>query len=558
MATERLKAPIMYGEQYFERVIREGGIYIDKTDYIAEMLRPDAGTQYFLSRPRRFGKTLLLTTLKTYFQGKKHLFEQRNLALAVNPEYQTFLEWAEYPIVHLDFGFVSNEGSDNTDTLRSTLGHVLQQAFRSASGNDDIPPYHSNQSLSTYFSRLLQDLYQSWGSSVVILIDEYDRPLLDGLLKPETYSDIHAIMRDFYSAFKPSQDSIRFLFLTGISRFSKLSLFSTLNTLKDLTMEPSFNACVGFTEAEVYKTYDQHLEAIVAEQAISMETLKANVRAWYNGYRWGGSETVYNPIALSNYLTNKRFDSYWYNSGADSYYMVEKAKEYNLNLVEDLIQQSYPMNKIVTFEPNRIHMVGLLWQMGYLTIQEESSTEDGLLYQFDFPNKDVKQAFLTNFIETCAPDLPSIRNWSAELAKGLNEVNAKIIEDCINNLFTSIPYRLLMNNSKKNREKWEGYYHSMLYTAFLFMNEDVRIEDPNRFGSRDLLLYRKNDSVWIMEVKHDPNTDANTLADMAMQQIHDKRYYQGLQKSVTNVYLLGIGVSNEGETACQWEKYAPN
>jgi hypothetical protein len=551
MASERLKAPIMYGEQFFERVISEGGIYIDKTDYIAEMLRPDAGSQYFLSRPRRFGKTLLLTTLKAYFQGKKHLFEQRNLALAANPEYQTYLEWGEYPIVHLDLG---NVNYAHKKGLQVSLVDKLQRAFSLLTHN--IPPYDFSQSLSGYFSSLIKNVCHSSRSSLVILIDEYDRPLLQGLLEPEHYGTIQATMRDFYSALKPSQEYIRFLFLTGISRFSKLNLFSTLNTLRDLTMESAFNACVGFTENEVMDTYKDHLQLISKE--LGEQGILNHIKDWYNGYRWGGAETVYNPIALSNYLTHKRLDSYWYNSGADSFFLVEKAKEYNLNLVEDLIQQSYQMNEVLTFEPNRIHMVGLLWQMGYLTIKEEKPSPDGLFYRFDFPNKDVKQAFLTNFIETCVPDLPPIRNWSAVLAEGLDRNDIRLIEECINNLFTSIPYRILMTNTKKNREKWESYYHSMLFTAFLFMNEDVRIEDHNRFGSRDLLLYRKDDSVWIMEVKHDPNTDAHTLVDTAMKQIHDKKYYQGLQKSVANVYLLGIGISNEGETVCKSETYSPS
>ena len=360
------KLPI--GIQNFKELRTENYYYVDKTLFVKQLL--EGGKYYFLSRPRRFGKSLFLDTLKQAFLGNKPLFE--GLYLEKNWDWNI-----KYPVIHISFG------SGVFRTLED-LKINLKDLLLSNASTYNLQLKHD--SLNLAFKHLIQDLHKIHHQKVVVLIDEYDKPILDNLTHPEIAREIREDLKNLYSVIKDSDEYLKFAFLTGVSKFSKASIFSGLNNLIDITLDESFGTICGYTEKELVETFQDRLEGVNLEE----------VRRWYNGYSWLG-EKVYNPFDILLYLDTKQFRPYWFETGTPSFLIqLLQEKKYYLPDLENLKASELLLG---SFEIERIPIETLLFQMGYLTITGTLEFEDQRIFQLAYPNKEVKISLMNSFLE---------------------------------------------------------------------------------------------------------------------------------------------------------------
>ncbi len=511
------KLPI--GVQTFSKLQKGGYAYVDKTELIYQLTHR-AGDYYFLARPRRFGKSLLVSTLKSAFSGQKSLF--KGLYLEKNWDWDI-----AYPVIEISFGggiFDSRETLDKT--IHSILnGHALHNGIKL-----------TENAIHLKFKELIRQLNARYNQHVVILVDEYDKPILDNIDKPDTALEIREGLKNFYSVIKDSDAHIKFAFLTGVSKFSKVSIFSGLNNLNDITLEKRYATLCGYTENEIKQVFVDYLDDVDFKQ----------LKKWYDGYNFLG-ENVYNPYDVLLYLDSRVFKNYWFETGSPSFLVkLIQTRQYIVPQLEH-IEVSETM--LSSFDIDQIEIETLLFQAGYLTVQNVRQQGARRIFRLTYPNLEVKmslaESLLSGFVHC---PLKQEQNLSAVYA-ALKKADLNDLKNIFQTFFASIPHDWYRKNQLAG---YEGYYASIFYCYFTALGLSVTAEDVTNKGQIDLTL-RLDDNIYIIEFKVIRKTAA---AGSALQQIKAKNYHEKFQQQGVTVYIIGVEFNKEDRNIAgfEWEK----
>ncbi|RME13760.1 MAG: hypothetical protein D6799_07735, partial [Bacteroidetes bacterium] len=450
------KLPI--GIQNFREIIEDNYYYVDKTKYIYQLTAN--GKYYFLSRPRRFGKSLFVDTLKEAFSGNKELFKGLYL--------ENHWDWSKkYPVINISFGSGVEDDKDLIDTIHSILNkHLEKNELKNKSDNFKIK-----------FKDLIEDLHQKYNEKVVVLIDEYDKPILDKIENTKIAEQNREILRNFYSVIKDSDAYIKFAFITGVTKFNKVSIFSGLNQLKDITLSPTYSSICGYTEKEITNIFGERLADINMDE----------MRWWYNGYRWLG-ESVYNPFDVLLFLDEKIYQSYWFATGTPTFLMkLIKEKKYYLPQLETIELNDGTLD---SFDIDNIEIENLLFQTGYLTIKSFKNDGFERYYEMSYPNYEVKVS-LNRWILRYLSNIGASEETKLikQIREAISKENVEKLRETLHSFFASIPHQWYVNN-KIN--EYEGFYASMVYALFAATGLEVTCEDTTNKGRIDLTIKHGN------------------------------------------------------------------
>jgi len=508
------------GIQTFSK-IREGNFYyVDKTRFIKQLVE-SGGSYYFLSRPRRFGKSLFLDTIESAFRCKKDLF--KGLFLENNWDWDS-----EYPVVKISFGAgVSRTVEELQDKFLENINQILR--------NEKAKIELENKSLSGQFAELIEKLHKHYNKQVVVLIDEYDKPILDNITKTDLATEIRDELKNYYSVIKDSDRYIKLSFITGVSKFSKVNLFSGLNNITDITIWKEYGDICGYTENE--------LNLVFADRIIDFD--KEKVKEWYNGYSFTG-EPVYNPFDILLLLEKKEFRNFWFETGTPSFLIkLLSEKKYFIPGIES-IEMTDEMNN--GFDVDNIELETLLFQTGYLTIKKKEYKGNRILYHLDFPNLEVKMSLTNSILKYL-----SSKNTTKEQNKLYDVMEAgepDKLKEIFHSFFASIPNDWYRRNTIAN---YEGYYASIFYCYMTALGLNVRAEDVTNRGRIDLTAEIEN-KIYIMEFKViEMISDKNT----ALNQIKNKKYHEKYLRENRKIYLIGVEFSRDDKniTRYDWEEY---
>ena len=480
----RRRLPI--GIQTFREVREDGCYYVDKTAFVRRLL--DEGKHFFLSRPRRFGKSLFLDTLKELFEGNEPLFE----GLAVNDRW----DWSvRHPVLRLSFGAGHFK---EPGYLHTNLMAQLDAVERQKRVSSEYPTGPER------FGHLLETLHGDAGRPVAVLIDEYDKPILDALDTPEIARANRDYLRGLYAVVKDSDAHIRFSFITGVSKFSKVSLFSGLNNLKDITLDPRYSAICGYTDAD--------LDAVFAPELPGLD--RDMIRDWYNGYCWLGDEKVYNPIDILLLFDKRKFGAWWFETGTPAFLVETLFRRRVSSLVLDDMVGSADV--LSTFDVDDMATEALLFQTGYLTIRDEEDLGGEPLYRLGYPNREVRQSLNRSLLRYLVRDSSHQMANSVRLYRLLEANDFAGLESLFQAFFASIPCEWYTNN---DIARYEGYYASVFHSYFAALGLDITVEDSTSHGRLDMAV-RFNDNVYLFEFK----VVEMASEGAAMAQLKEKRY----------------------------------
>ena len=509
---ETLNYPI--GGQSFTDIRSNGFLYIDKTQYIP-LLRLN-GKYKFLSRPRRFGKSLLISTLEAYFSNKRELF--KGLAIdSLQPE-----PWEEYTVLHFDF---SGRNYDSADVLRNKLVRALAGYEQQL----DITPLDDD--ISGRFSEIVQTSYERTGRGVVILIDEYDNPITSAIGKPELQEELRNILYGFYSSFKSLDQYIHFCMLTGVSKYGKMSVFSGLNNLKDISFLDDFAGLCGITETELHDNFQPGVEALAEELEITVDQVYAKLKHYYDGYHFSKKLLdIYNPFSILNALSDREFGQYWFDTATPT--LLIKTLE-NLDVdIEKLNGCEADKSELDNISSFNQEPKALFYQTGYLTIK--AYDREYSLYTLGFPNLEVERGFMDNLLRIYTRENPM--PLAKEIPRALRRGDIQSVIDLLKSFLAGIPYDL-----RKRVSKYENYYHTILYAIFALIGTEVAAEHHTSRGSIDLII-RTKDYIYILELK------VNGTAEEAIAQIHEKGYAAPFANDPRKTILIGLGFSKDTNT----------
>ncbi|MBO4319733.1 MAG: AAA family ATPase [Treponema sp.] len=517
------KLPI--GIQDFEKLRENGCIYVDKTAFIYQLAR--VKSPYFLSRPRRFGKSLLLSTMEYYFLGKKELFH----GLAIE-EFEK--EWIEYPVLKISFGAGSYETNEKLLSMIDYLLSTYEKKYE-IQKNSDNPAVR--------LSNLISCLYEKTGKQVVILIDEYDKPILDAL-----YTDFEEQnrqeLRGFYSPLKDYDKYIRFLFITGITKVSHVNIFSGLNQLNDISLVSDYSSICGISETELNQYFMPEIEALAKAQEMTVEETKAKLADMYDGYHFTHNvEGMYNPFCLLKCFMSKDFGSYWFESGTPSF-LVKTLKNQPLELENMVNGRLANENQFKNYDPDSHNMLPVVYQSGYLTIKDfEKETR---LYTLDFPNREVEEGFLDvllkKFITVPYDDIGlEINNLRVALRNRNLDKALTIIKSAIADLPTIV-----------KKDMCENYYESVTHLMFRMTGWRVISELQSVAGRSDVVVASK-DAVFVFELKMDKGREFEEVAEEGLAQIDANGYSQRFEVSGKAMYKIALVFSSEGKGLIGWK-----
>ena len=510
----RRRLPI--GMQTFRELREQDCYYVDKTAYVKRLL--DEGKHYFLSRPRRFGKSLFLDTLKEFFEGNEELFA----GLYIHQRHN----WSErHPVVRLSFG---GGNFKEPETLHEDVAFQLED-LEDAAG---IAPREAGAP--PRLRRLLRALHRQTGRRVAVLVDEYDKPILDALVeKPEVARANRDYLRGLYGVIKDSDAHVRFTFLTGISKFSKVNLFSQLNNLTDLTLDPVYSSICGYTEGD--------LETVFAPELGGLD--RERVREWYNGYSWLGDEKVYNPYDVLLLLRRRRFAAHWFETGTPAF-LVDTLIERRVSSVA--LEEMVSTAKLLSaFDVGAIGTEALLFQTGYLTITGEETLGGMALYRLGYPNREVRQSLNEYLLSHLVQDPARQTANSMRLARLLEAVDCEGLRDLFHAFFASIPYQWYTNNDIAN---YEGFYASVFYSYFAALGYEIVVEESSSHGRLDLAV-RAGGQVYLFEFK----VVELAPAGAALAQLQERDYAAKYRGADEPIHLIGVEFSRDTRNVTAFE-----
>lgn len=503
------------GIQSFKMIRNENLVYVDKTKHIYDLVSGRRGFYFFLSRPRRFGKSLLISTLKQLFLGNKDLFKSLWIA-------QSDYNWQPQHVILLDFSSIASVSKNKFyESFTSELNHIGQQF------DIDVSTEHSP---SDKLKILVKKL-----DHVVILIDEYDKPLLQHINNIEEMTAIQAIIRDFYATIKSLGDHVPFLFMTGVTKFSKTSVFSGMNNLIDLTLLPEAADLLGYTETEIDHYFQPYIQNISQEQGLTVVEIRNTMRDWYNGYQFSRIPiTVYNPFSVLTYLRNKELRNYWFESGTPSFFVnLIKEKQYS---IENLDHTEINISELEAFEVDDLQLIPLLLQTGYLTIREYNPVTRNI--RLAYPNEETRAAFLQYFIKIITKTSVSIlSNTLSKLIPSLETGNLEDFFTTLKVFFAAMPYTMQLPQEK--------HYQSIFYVIMSLLGAYVHAEVTTNDGRIDCTI-ETDLYIYIFEFK------LYGAATSALEQIEEKKYYQKFLHANKAIMLVGAAFDTERRNIVDW------
>jgi hypothetical protein len=497
------------GIQDFGEIRTGGYLYVDKTEFAHRLI--EQGKFYFLSRPRRFGKSLFISTLECLFLAKKELFK----GLFVENKWN----WEQInPIIRISFSNIGHKYLGLKDAIDKRLEEIAQE----------YGIILSAQTIDQKFKELIVTLDLTKGK-VVILIDEYDKPIIDYLGdNTDKAIENRDIMKAFYSILKDADPHLKLVFITGVSKFSRVSIFSDLNNLKDLSVDNNFESICGITQQELEQNFVRELQIHDAEK----------IKLWYNGYSWGGGASVYNPFSLLNFLAGDgRFQNYWFETGTPTFLinLAEKAQLYDFEEIE------IGVSALSSYDIQKLDLIPLMFQTGYLTIKSYSDIDD--LYVLSYPNKEVRKSYIEVLMTAYShADAGFGVAYVVKIRQFLEKGEIDRVEGILNTIFKSLPYELWQ---KEN----EHFYHAIIHLTFTLLGVYVQSEVQTSDGRMDVLIQMK-DYIYCIEFKLDES------ADKAIQQIKDKGYLQPFAYDERKRIAIGINFSKEKKKVeeLKWEE----
>jgi len=513
---ERRKLPI--GIQNL-REIRQGGYYyVDKTPFAVRMA--EGGKYYFLSRPRRFGKSLLIDTLAEMFAGSRDLFEGLHAA--------DHWDWSvKHPVIRISFGRGAMRG-------RESLDHHIAEQLRLAEislGLEDM----GGADNPIRFARLIVGAVERHGQRAVVLVDEYDKPILDNIEDDTAAAEMREGLKNLYSVIKESDPHLRFAMLTGVSKFSKVSLFSGLNNLIDITLDSSFSAICGYT--------DKDLDTVFAPELDGLD--RGAIREWYNGYNWLG-EAVYNPFDALLLFRTREFRPHWYETGNPAFLLkvLRQKQEFLPNLGRTVTDAAL----LSTFDVGNIPAEALLFQAGYLTIDEEIHEAGNYFYRLRYPNHEVYQSLNKSFVSDCTAVAAEVAGARFRLLPMLRQGDIDGIERILRAFFASIPYEW---HTRNDIARYEGYYASVFYAFFASLGLRIDVEESSRAGRLDMAV-RYGGHVIVFEFKLVEDA-ATSDGNSALAQIMERGYADKFRAGDDTIHLVGIEFSKTRRMIVAWD-----
>ena len=528
------KLPI--GIQSFKVLRNDRYLYVDKTEYLFRLVQ--SGRVYFLSRPRRFGKSLFLSTLETYFLGQKELFTKLYLEKAEEEqaEFEQRAAWEAYPVLYLDFNTGNYIESDE-------LGMNLNRHLCKWEKLYGVEP--SEQNFALRFAGVITRACQQTGKQVVILVDEYDKPLLQTMGVNETLNEQYRnTLKAFYSVIKTCDQYIRFAFLTGVTKFSKISIFSDLNNLRDISMEKQYAGICGITQAELEANFQPEIQALASEQDLTYQQTVTTLKQWYDGYCFSpAGDNMYNPFSVLNAFVKERFGSYWFSTGTPTF-LVNYLKEAHY-FIPDL-DGNVELNEsgLETYRAVTENALPILFQSGYLTII--GYIKEARLYKLGFPNDEVRYGFLENLLPAYS-SLPLGDTGKSvwQFVQDIREGKVDSFMERMRSIIAGIPYD---NFTEENMKLREQNYQTAVYLVFALMGQFVQTEVHCGTGRADCVVYTA-DTIYIFEFK----LSGNGTAEDALNQIKEKEYAAKYLTDGKKIVLIGAGFDEKTRTIKDWK-----
>ena len=510
-----IKYPI--GIQNFESLRREGYVYIDKTALVWELA--NKGRYYFLGRPRRFGKSLLISTLEAYFEGKRELFE----GLAIE---QLETEWKKYPVLHID---LNAKQYNCREALLEILNMHLER-WEALYGNK-----YKDRSPEERFIHVIEAAYEQAKMPVVILVDEYDKPLALNLDNEELLDEFRGILKAFYGVMKSCDRYIKMGFLTGVTKFSKVSVFSDLNNIDDISMWDRYVTVCGITEEEIHKNFDSEVEQLAIVCKMPKEQCYVELIRQYDGYHFcEGSVGVYNPFSLLSTLNKKKFSDYWFETGTPTL-LVNLLKQTNFNLY-DIEDEAVSADLLGSVDSMKVNPVPVIYQSGYLTIKDYDSRFKE--YHLGFPNEEVRTGFF-NFL------LPIYTNAKQNLTQYNISKFIREVENGQPEAFMTRLSAMMADTDYRIVGETELYFQNFLFVFFRLLGLYVDVERATSDGRTDMIV-QTPDYIYIFEFKLDKSSD------IALQQIESKGYAKPFAADSRTLYKIGVNFSSEKRCIDEW------
>ena len=517
------KMPV--GIQSFEKIRSDDYLYVDKTRYIYDLVH--AGIPYFLSRPRRFGKSLLLSTLKAYWEGKKELFSGLEIEKL---EKDNPAAWKPYPVFYFDFNGTNYQNED-------ALEEILDEQLRRLEADYDITG--ANGSLGERFRNLIIKCSKDTGRRAVILVDEYDKPLLDVIDNPELQNHNKDIFKGFFSTLKSFDDHIQFVFITGVSKFHKVSIFSDLNQLTDISMTKAYAGVCGITEEELQTYFTASIADLAAEQNLTYEECLNELRQNYDGYRFHpAAEGVYNPFSLLNAFFNKEFGSFWFETGSPTF-LVKELRHDLFDVRRFTDKTIYASEALLRdYTGDLTDPIPLLYQTGYLTIVDFNAKQRR--YTLCFPNEEVKYGFLESMMPSYVPKSTASNGLDIfSLSNYIEEGDTDSVRNYLAAMFANITYTL-------KTDPFEHYFQAVIYLIFTLLGK-ITVCEMHTFSGRIDCRVETGNFIYLFEFKRDDT------AESALQQIDTKEYSLPFVADSRKLIKIGVSFDSVARKLVGWE-----
>ena len=499
------------GKSDITTILNNNMLYVDKTKLIYDIVK--APGSFFLSRPRRFGKSMILSTINEIFSGNKELFKEQWI-------YNSSLDWQVYPIIRLDFNVESNVDLNKYIIENLKLIATKYEIFTDIDVTFD--------SCGMYFRSLITKLHEKYKQQVVILIDEYDKPILDVITDITAAEKNRDILKGFYTVMKGVDECIRFAFLTGVTRFSKVGIFSGLNNLRDLSMLNEYSHICGITQQELEFYFKEHLELLAKQNNLTYIECLTQMKEWYNGFSFSRNvESVYNPYSTLLILQKKEFANYWFSSGNASFVikLMKQQRDLDMFKLDNYYAESSSFD---TFDIEDLNIIAILFQAGYLTIKSYDKESD--IYTLSYPNKEINHSFKKNVLELFSQSSVTSASSLIEL---YNAFNANDLEQTITSL-----KQIFLNIDYDVKISYEKHYQNIFYLIFQLLGYRIKTEYKTNLGRIDAIIQTAN-NIYIFEFKID-----KTAAD-ALAQIKQKTYYERFLSANKPIYLVGVNFNTQ-------------
>lgn len=513
------KYPI--GVQSFERMVTGNFYYADKTDLVYQLAQKHV---CFLCRPRRFGKSLLVSTLKAYFEGRRELFEGLKMMA-----YET--EWIKHPVFHIDFA--DGLFTESTQQCKNMIWNEVERFEKTYGKTSD------SESLNLRIRAAVEQAHKETGQCVVFLVDEYDKPMLDNLNTP-LEQEHRDVLKAFYSIFKSIDDHLRFVMLTGVTKFSQVSVFSGFNQAEDISMDEDFEDICGISEKELGALFEDSIAKLATKYKVKTEEMKEALKELYDGYHFSPRMTdIYNPFSLINAFTKNMLHDFWFASGTPTY-LIKLLAGHNIN-IETLLAKRYDTTYFIDYRANTQDPLAMLYQSGYLTIKDYDLYDN--TYLLDFPNTEVRRGIVPLLANDYLKPQDDSGVWILSISRMLREGRLDDLRDSFTAFLASIPYEA---NKDARALNFETHFQYTFYLILRMLNcYTTLIEKQNSHGRADIIIETPS-IVYIFEFKLD-----GTAAE-ALQQVEDKGYAQPYLDSHRKLYKIGVNISSQTRTVSEW------